>query len=84
MRNKHYFGPERFAKGNLKKGETFSIASGLGGGFLLEYVEHVGRALIFKQHETGGFPAGLHRFADDTITAKHLYVLSDAGEIPAP
>lgn len=32
-----FFSPDRFAKGNLKDGEKFSINSGLGGSFTVRY-----------------------------------------------
>ena len=35
--SRKYFSPERFVKGNIKEGETFSTDSGMGGSFVVEF-----------------------------------------------
>ncbi len=42
------FTPDDFKKGVIKKGDLFSIPSGLGGAFTIKYLKHVGSKLLFR------------------------------------
>ncbi|KKL74083.1 hypothetical protein LCGC14_2068480 [marine sediment metagenome] len=70
-----YLGAERFAKGNVKTGETFSVDSGLGGSWMVKYIHHDGVALVFRRAARPDWPAADFRYADDADAARHVYIL---------
>ena len=72
---RRFFGPERFADGNLKLGETFSVDSGLGGSFTVAYAGHVGGRLLFKRQASGDWPADDYWYEDDADAARHVFIL---------
>ena len=74
-RRKH-LSPEDFAKGNLKGGETFSIDSGLGGSWTVEYTGRNRHGqLVFVRRAKNDWPE--QRFYYDTSerAAEALYIL---------
>ncbi len=72
---RRFFDVERFAKGKVKLGETFSIDSGLGGSWTVEYVSHEGNGPVFKRRARHGWPEEHFRYPDAAETARHVFIL---------
>ena len=77
---KQFFGAERFAVGNLKKGETFSVDSGLGGSWTLEFDAAYGPQLLFVRRAKQDWPEVFYRYADSEDASRNLYVLVPENE----
>lgn len=70
-----YFGAKRFAQGNIKQGETFSIDSGLGGSWTVEYVHHGHSGPVFIRRAKPEWPAETFCFSSDEHAAENVYIL---------
>jgi hypothetical protein len=72
----HYFEPERFARGNIKRGETFSVDSGLGGSHTVEYLCHdeAGR-VVFVREARPGWPRAMYIYVNEQDAARNVYIL---------
>ena len=66
-----FFGPERFADGNLKVGETFSVDSGLGGSFVVAYGGHFGGKLLFEREAGGAHPYPIYCASSGVMLGTH-------------
>lgn len=69
----------RFVEGNLKRGETFSVDSGLGGSHTVAYVGHCAGRLLFEREHTDDWPAARYWFADEQDAARRLFILVPEG-----
>ena len=75
-----HFGPERFARGNLKQGETFSIDSGMGGSWTVKFVRFEEGGPVFLRTPSVDWPNAIYAFDSPEHAARELYVLvSDGG-----
>ena len=73
---RRFFGAGRFARGNLKRGETFSVDSGLGGSWTIAFDRFTDDgALIFVREERDDWPHETYRYADPTEASEHVYIL---------
>ena len=74
-----YYDAAHFA--GVKRGETFSVDSGLGGSFIVEYRgrDSAGR-YIFHRHASyhDGFPAQTYRFTADEVGSE-IFIWVNAG-----
>lgn len=72
---RRFFGAERFAEGNLKVGETFSVDSSMGEGWTIAYVRHLNGGPVFRNvSKTGWVPDCIH-YLNDAEAARHVFIL---------
>lgn len=74
LASRAHFSSKRFAAGAVKVGDTFSIDSGLGGVWTIEYVRHDGEGLIFKRPASPGWPAETFTYKDAAEAAACIRV----------
>lgn len=75
---RRYLGADRFVEGNVKRGETFSVDSNLGGSFVVEYAGHFAGQLLFERKQQGDFPPTCYWYANETDAAQHVFILVEA------
>ncbi len=71
-----HFDAGRFARGNLKLGESFSVDSCLGGSFTVEFKGYEeGGALVFSREARNEWPQAYWVYDTPEDAAKALYIL---------
>ena len=77
-KERKFFTYKRFEKGNIKEGETFSVDSGMGGSFLIEFKGWSGHKLnergLWKVRNIG-FNEINYSFTPEQA-AKNIFILS--------
>ncbi len=71
--------PVRFANGNLKRGETFSVDSGMGGSWTVKFVRFEEGGPVFLRTPSVDWPKAIYAFDSPEHAARELYVLVSEG-----
>ena len=73
---KRFFDEQRFARGVLKVGETFSVDSGMGGSWTVAFVGYTdGGYLRFERDARPDWPLQAFTFQTPADAAKEIFIL---------